>query len=80
MQNEGKETRKKKHLIESYDDIYLPIAFILLIAFILGMIGTKYNQGYQIPSNNTMIIRNREIKQCDARISLKSKGVVYGSM
>ena len=59
MQNEGKETRKKKHLIESYDDIYLPIAFILLIAFILGMIGTKYNQCYQIPSNNTMIIRNR---------------------
>ena len=58
MQNEGKETSKKKHLIESYDDIYLPIAFILLIAFILGMIGTKYNQGHQIPSNNTMIIRN----------------------
>ena len=59
MQNEGKETRKKKHLIESYDDIYLPIAFILLIAFILGMIGTKYSQGYQIPSNNTMIIRDK---------------------
>ena len=59
MQNEEKEISKKKHLIESYDDIYLPIAFILLIAFILGMIGAKYNQGYQIPSNNTMIIRNR---------------------
>ena len=59
MQKEEKEIRKKKHLIESYDDIYLPIAFILLIAFILGTIGTKYNQGYQIPSNNTMIIRNR---------------------
>ena len=80
MQNEGKKTRKKKHLIESYDDIYSPIAFILLIVFILGVIGTKYNQGYQIPSNNTMIIRKRERKQCDARISLKSKGVVYGSM
>ena len=59
MQNGKKETNKKKHLIESYDDIYLPIAFILLIAFILGMIGTKYNQGYQIPSNNTMIIRDK---------------------
>ena len=59
MQNEEKEISKKKHLIESYDDIYLPIAFILLIAFIFGMIGTKYNQGYQIPSNNTMIIRNK---------------------
>ena len=59
MQNEKKETSKKRHLIENYDDIYLPIAFILLIAFILGVIGTKYNQGYQIPSNNTMIIRNR---------------------
>ena len=57
MQKEEKEIRKKKHLIESYDDIYLPIAFILLIAFILGMIGTKYSQGYQIPSNNTMIVR-----------------------
>ena len=59
MQNEEKKISKKKHLIESYDDIYLPIAFILLIAFILGMIGTKYNQGYQIPSNNTMIIRDK---------------------
>ena len=59
MQNEEKEISRKKHLIESYDDIYLPIAFILLIAFILGVIGTKYNQGYQIPSNNTMIITNR---------------------
>lgn len=59
MQNEKKKISKKEHLIESYNDIYLPIAFILLIAFILGMIGTKYNQGYQIPSNNTVIIRNR---------------------
>ena len=59
MQNEKKEISRKKHLIESYDDIYLPIAFILLIAFTLGVIGTKYNQGYQIPSNNTMIIRNK---------------------
>ena len=59
MQNGKRKVSKKKHLIEDYDDIYLPIAFILLIAFILGMIGTKYNQGYQIPSNNTMIIRNR---------------------
>lgn len=59
MQNGKKEISKKKHLIESYDDIYLPIVFILLIAFTLGMIGTKYNQGYQIPSNNTMIIRNK---------------------
>lgn len=59
MQNEKKEISKKKHLIESYDDIYLPIAFTLLIAFILGIIGDKYNQGYQIPSNNTMIIRNK---------------------
>lgn len=59
MQNGNQKTNRKKHLIEAYDDIYLPIAFILLIAFILGVIGTKYNQGYQIPSNNTMIIRNR---------------------
>lgn len=59
MQNENQKTSKKRHLIENYDDIYLPIAFILLIAFILGVIGTKYNQGYQIPSNNTMIIRNK---------------------
>lgn len=59
MQNEEKKISKKRHLIESYDDIYLPIAFILLIAFILGVIGTKYNQGYQIPPNNTMIIRNK---------------------
>lgn len=59
MQNGNQEISKKKHLIESYDDIYLPIALILLIAFILGVIGTKYNQGYQIPSNNTMIIKNR---------------------
>lgn len=59
MQNDKKKVNQKKHLIESYDDIYLPIAFILLIAFILGMIGTKYNQGYQIPSNNTMIIRDK---------------------
>ena len=59
MQNEEKEISRKKHLIESCDDIYLPIAFILLIAFTLGVIGTKYNQGYQIPSNNTMIIRNK---------------------
>ena len=59
MQNDKKKVSQKKHLIESYDDIYLPIAFILLIAFILGMIGTKYNQGYQIPSNNTMIIRDK---------------------
>ena len=59
MQNGKKEISKKKHLIESYDDIYLPIAFTLLIAFILGVIGDKYNQGYQIPSNNTIIIRNK---------------------
>lgn len=59
MQNGNRKINKKRHLIESYDDIYLPIAFILLIAFILGVIGTKYNQGYQIPSNNTMIIKNR---------------------
>ena len=59
MQNGKKEISEKKHLIESYDDIYLPIAFILLIAFTLGVIGDKYNQGYQIPSNNTMIIRNK---------------------
>ena len=58
MQNEGKETRKKKHLIESYDDIYLPIVFILLIAFILGVIGTKYNQGYSIPLNYKYINLN----------------------
>lgn len=44
-----KQNCKKGHLIETYDDIYLPIAFILLIAFILGLIGTKYNQGYSIP-------------------------------
>nr|DAH52579.1 MAG TPA: hypothetical protein [Caudoviricetes sp.] len=30
----------------------------MLIAFILGVIGTKYNQGYQIPSNNTKVIRS----------------------
>ena len=59
MQKEEKEISRKKHLIESYNDIYLPIAFILLIAFTLGVIGNKYNQGYQIPSNNTMIIRNK---------------------
>ena len=59
MQNGNQKENKKKHLIKTYDDIYLSIAFILLIAFILGVIGTKYNQGYQIPSNNTMIIRNR---------------------
>ena len=59
MQNEEKEISRKKHLIESYDDIYLPIVFVLLIAFTLGVIGDKYNQGYQIPSNNIMIIRNK---------------------
>ena len=59
MQKEEKEISRKKHLIESYDDIYLPIVFVLLIAFTLGVIGDKYNQGYQIPSNNTMIIRNK---------------------
>ena len=59
MQNDKKKVSQKKHLIESYDDIYLPIAFTLLIAFILGVIGDKYNQGYQIPSNNTMIIRSK---------------------
>ena len=59
MQNGKRKVSKKKHLIEDYDDIYLPIAFILLIAFTLGVIGTKYKQGYQIPSNNTMIIRNK---------------------
>ena len=59
MQNGKRKVSKKKHLIEDYDDIYLPIAFILLIAFTLGAIGDKYNQGYQIPSNNTMIIRNK---------------------
>lgn len=58
MQNDEKKKSKKKHLIESYDDIYLPIAFILLIAFILGMIGTKYNQGYSIPLNYKYINLN----------------------
>ena len=56
--NNKRKEEHKTHWIECYDDIYIPIAFVLLIAFILGVIGTKYNQGYQIPSNNTMIIRN----------------------
>ena len=49
MQNEEKETSKKKHLVESYDDIYLPIAFIILITTILAYIDTIYLQGYTIP-------------------------------
>jgi hypothetical protein len=53
-----KKENYKTHWIECYDDIYLPIAFVLLIAFILGAIGTKYNQGYQIPSNSIMIIKS----------------------
>ena len=55
--NEAKEKKKKKnnkkqqhnHIIECYDDIYLPIAFIILITTILAYIDTIYLQGYTIP-------------------------------
>lgn len=48
--NETKEKNKKrKHLIENYDDIYLPIAFIILTTTILAYIDTIYLQGYTIP-------------------------------
>ncbi len=52
--NETKDKNKKKkqqhkYLIECYDDIYLPIAFIILITAILAYIDTMYLQGYTIP-------------------------------
>lgn len=52
--NEVKDKKKKKrqqrnHIIECYDDIYLPIAFIMLVTTILAYIDTIYLQGYTIP-------------------------------
>ena len=54
--NEAKEKKKKNnkkqqhnHIIECYDDIYLPIAFIILITTILAYIDTIYLQGCTIP-------------------------------
>nr|DAP28644.1 MAG TPA: hypothetical protein [Caudoviricetes sp.] len=50
--NETKSKKKKqqhKHIIECYDDIYLPITFIILITTILAYIDTIYSQGYTIP-------------------------------
>lgn len=56
--NENKKPKKRKHLIECYDDIYIPIIFILTLAFILGLIGSKYNEGYSIPLNYKYINLN----------------------
>lgn len=51
MKQKDKNQKKKQHkyLIECYDDIYLPITFIILIVTILTYIDTIYLQGYTIP-------------------------------
>ena len=56
--NENKKQKKRKHLIECYDDIYIPIIFILTLAFILGLIGSKYSEGYSIPLNYKYVNSN----------------------
>ena len=49
-----------KMIIRKYDDIYIPMLFILLIVCIMALVDSIYIKGYRIPlTHPTPIVMNK---------------------
>ena len=47
-------------MIRKYDDIYIPMLFILLVVCIMALIDSIYVKGYRIPlTHQTPIVMNK---------------------